>query len=105
MTVEIDFERELDDEARAALTDRSRAFVAMLQLGLLPAAPAEDTPMGTFATSHGCAALSEACDSLPNQWTLALEDFSADLSCVHPFLESLAVLHERWKIAQLTLVC
>ena len=41
----------------------------------------------------------------PDQWTLALEDFAADLSCIHPFLESLAVLHHHWAIAEVTLVC
>jgi hypothetical protein len=105
-TVEIDFQRNLDDEARATLTDRSRAFVAMLQLGLLPGPSAIETPMGTLsAGTHGYAALTEATDSLPDQWTLALEDFAADLSCIHPFLESLALLHQRWAIAEVTLVC
>jgi hypothetical protein len=111
-TVEVDFQHELDDEARATLLDLSRAFVAASQIGLLPARPPRKHPFGrkdlaawAGPQSHGAAVLTEATDSLPDQWTLALEDFDGDPSCIHPYLEALAELHRRWPIQEIQLVC
>ena len=84
LRIEVNTMEPLSPAARTSLADLTDAYLRVLQLGLLPGVEG----------LHACAEVQDAAtDTLPDQWTISIDDYRGAKTAINPLLEGLAQLH------------